>query len=175
MRTLEHRRHGPREPTGIHLSAAGRSLARSVGGTLPRFDRVVTSPKPRAVETAEAMGYRVDASVAGLGLLPDDAEGSGDADSPRSFAEYVERLARNEAVAAYAADQSELWRTELERVPDGGSLLMISHGGVIEFGAAYALPHPARAWGRPLGYLEGVRMVWDGQRWVSGAVLRVPR
>ena len=175
MRTLEHRRHGPREAAGLHLSAEGRSLAASVGATLPRFDRVVTSPKPRAVETAEAMGLRVDATVAGLGQMPDDADTLGDEPSPRSFAEYVARLARNESLSEYARFQAELWHAELARVPEGGSLLMISHGGVIEFGVAHALPLPARAWGRPLGYLEGVRMVWDTRRWVSGEVLRVPR
>jgi hypothetical protein len=51
---------------------------------------------------------------------------------------------------------------------------MISHAGVIEFGAAAALPGLARTWGAPLGYLEGVRLTWDGHRWADGEILRVP-
>jgi broad specificity phosphatase PhoE len=174
MRTLEHRRHSRRDPVSIHLSDEGRALARAVGATLPPFDRVVTSPKPRAIETAEALGGRWDGTVDGLGQMPDDVGVSGDVLHLRSFAEYVAMIHRSEEMATYAAGQAQLWRTELERVPEGGALLLISHGGVIEFGAASALPTTARRWGPPLGYLEGVRLQWDGQRWVSGEVVRVP-
>jgi broad specificity phosphatase PhoE len=173
MRTLEHRRHSRREPGEHHLSAAGRELARAVGASLPRFDRVVTSPKPRAFETVEAMGLRVDAEVALLGQMPDDAGIPGDERMPRTFADTVAMVGRSEESAAYAESQSKMWRSELERVPEGGALLMISHGGIIEFGAAFAVPRFARSWGRWLGYLEGVRLTWDGSEWTSGAILRL--
>jgi broad specificity phosphatase PhoE len=175
MRTLEHRRHSRRDPGTIHLSTAGHALARRVGGGLGRFDRVVTSPKPRARETAEAMGRTVDAEVDSLGEMPDDRGISVDDQTPRTFADYVSLVARSEQMGAYGREQADRWRVELERVPDGGSLLMISHGGVIEFGAASAVSEAARGWGVALGYLEGVRLLWDGRRWVSGEVLRVPQ
>ena len=173
MRTLEHRRHSRRDPVSIHLSDQGRALARTVGATLPHFDRVVTSPKPRAIETAEALGCRSAATLDGLGQMPDEVGVSLDVLRLRSFAEYVAVIRQSEEMAAYAAGQAELWRTELERVPEGGTLLLVSHGGVIEFGAASALPREVPSWGPPLGYLEGVRLRWDGQRWVSGEVVRV--
>lgn len=172
MRTLEHRRHSRRDPSGVQLNAAGRALARSVGAILPRFDRVVTSPKPRAIETAERMGRRVDATVPELGTMPDDLGVLPGAEAPHSFADYARWVRESPIAARYARTQSARWRAELERVPDGGSLLMISHGGVIELGAVAALPRRAATWGGPLGYLEGVRLTWDG-RWVSGEVLRV--
>ncbi|MGA8542680.1 MAG: histidine phosphatase family protein [Thermoplasmata archaeon] len=163
-----------RDPSGVHLNAAGRALARRVAAGLPRFDRVVTSPRPRAVESAEALGLSVDAELPSLAEMPDDAAIPLDGLHPRTFEDYVELVERSPAVGAYARGQSERWRVELERVPDGGLLLLISHGGVIEFGAASALPRRARSWGPPLGYLEGVRLAWDGRRWASGEVLRVP-
>ena len=174
MRTLEHRRHSRRDPAGIHLNAAGRRLARSVGAGIPRFDRVVTSPKPRAIETAEAMGRTVDAVLAALAEMPEDAAITADRPHPRTFAEYAEVVRQSSAAADYARAQADLWRVELERVPDGGRLLMISHGGVIELGAVAASPRMAPSWGPALGYLEGVRLRWDGSRWASGEVVRVP-
>lgn len=173
MRTLEHRRHSRRDPGGVQLNEAGRALARRVGSTMPRFDRVVASPKPRATETAEILGGRVDAVVDGLAEMPDDLGMFVPSDAPRSFAEYARIVRRSAAAAAFAQEQLALWRSELERVPDGGALLLVSHGGVIEFGAVRAVPTVASRWGAPLGYLEGIRLRWDG-RWRSGELLRVP-
>jgi len=174
VRTLEHRRHSRRDPAGIHLNADGAELARRVGASLPRFDRVATSPKPRAVETARAMGLSVDSELPALAEMPDDVGIMIDELHPRSFADFVELTERSVSMATYARHQLEAWRAELERVPDGGALLLVSHGGIIEFGAAAALPRVARTWGPPLGYLEGIRLRWDGRRWLSGEVLRVP-
>lgn len=174
MRTLEHRRHSERDPGAAHLNEAGRQRARSVGAGLPRFDRVVTSPAPRAIETAEALGLRVDATVVPLLEMLEQGEFSSLNLTSRTFEESASGLGRDPQLAAFAAAQLELWRTELERVPEGGRLLMISHGGLIELGAAFALPEVVRGWGAPLGYLEGVRLVWDGRRWLSPKVLRVP-
>ncbi len=118
-----------RDPSGVHLNAAGRALARRVAAGLPRFDRVVTSPRPRAVESAEALGLSVDAELPSLAEMPDDAAIPLDGLHPRTFEDYVELVERSPAVGAYARGQSERWRVELERVPDGGLLLLISHGG----------------------------------------------
>lgn len=173
MRTLEHRRHSRRDPGGIHLNSAGRALARSVGGELPAFDRVVTSPRPRAVETAVAMGRTVDARIEALGEMGDEIGARVDESDPRTFADFLDLVGRSERVSAYAAGQVALWRNELARVREGGRVLMISHGGMIELGAAFALGDGVRAWGPTLGYVEGVRLTRDGERWTSGEVLRV--
>jgi broad specificity phosphatase PhoE len=174
MRTLEHRRHARRDPGGVHLNAAGRAQASALRSTRSDFDRVVASPKPRAVESAEAMGYVVDATIVELGETPDDIGARIDALSPRSFADYLTLFERSPPVADYARESADRWRVELERVPDGGALLMISHGGLIELGTVAALRERTRDWGPVLSYLEGARLTWDGHRWVDGAVLRVP-
>ena len=175
MRVIEHRRHSRREPGDVHLSREGRALARRVAGTIGRFDRVVTSPKPRAVETAEALGFPVDATVPELAEMPDDVGLPDEPFGRRSFADYVRAVERSEAVAEYARRQAELMRKELAglRDPDG-RLLMVSHGGVIELGAAAARPVEARHWGEPLGLLEGVRLYLERGKWVRAEVLRVP-
>ncbi|HTW39792.1 MAG TPA: histidine phosphatase family protein [Thermoplasmata archaeon] len=174
MRTLEHRRHSRRDASGVQLNPEGRALARKVGGSMPRFDRVITSPKRRAVETATALGFPVDATEPALGEMPDDAGVPFEPDPPRTFEEYARWAEQSRAMGEFARSQAHLWERELERVPEGGALLMISHSGVVEAGAVAALPRVARTWGPLLGYLEGVRLRWDGTRWVSGEVLRVP-
>lgn len=173
MRYLEHRRHSRRDPTGVHLSADGVALARRVGSTLGRFDRVVTSPKPRAVETAAELGFAVDRQLEGLERLPDEVETRLEEARPRSFADYAELVRRSATVAEFARAQLALWEAELARVPDGGRLLLISHGALIELGAAAARPDSVGSWGPSLGYLEGVRLVQAVDRWVDGEVVRL--
>ncbi|HEY1197187.1 MAG TPA: histidine phosphatase family protein [Thermoplasmata archaeon] len=175
MRVVEHRRHSRRDPADMHLSRDGVELARRVAPTLGRFDRVVASPKPRAVETAQALGLPLDAVLPDLGVMPDDVGLAVDPRTPRSFADYVRVTERSEAMAEYALRQSTLMREELERLPEGGRLLMVSHGGVIEFGAAASRPQDAVSWGPPAGYLEGVRLFLDQGEWVRGEILRVPK
>jgi broad specificity phosphatase PhoE len=173
MRLLEHRRHSRRDPFGVHLAPAGVRLARRVASTIGRFDRVVTSPKPRAVETATAMGFPVDEEVEALERMPDEVEARVDEARPRSFADYAALVRRSGVVAEFARSQSALWEAELARVPEGGRLLLISHGGVIELGAAAAVPQRVDSWGPSVGYLEGVRLTREGNQWTEGEVLRV--
>jgi len=175
VRVIEHRRHSLRDSAGIHLNPGGVALARRVAPSLGSFDRVVSSPKPRAVETAQALGFRVDAVLPALAVSPDDVGLAIEELNPRSFADYVRLTARSESMAEYAREQAALMREELERVPDGGRLLMISHGGIIEFGAAAARGGDAVRWGEPLGYLEGVRLHLSRGEWVRGEILRTPR
>jgi len=174
MRVIEHRRHSLREPGGPHLSREGIALARRVAPSIGRFDRVATSPKRRAVETAEALGLTVDATIEELAEMPDDAGLAVDTLGARSFADYVRGVTRSRGMAEYGRRQAGLMRRELERLPEGGRLLLISHGGVIEFGAVAARPKDARGWGPPVGHLEGVRLFLDRGRWVRGEILRVP-
>ena len=60
MITLEHRRHSVRSFTG-HLTQPGVDLAKDVSKTMPQhFDHVVTSPLPRALQTAVAFGFGIN-------------------------------------------------------------------------------------------------------------------
>lgn len=173
MRVLEHRRHSYRDPSSTHLSPDGVALARRVGRGIGRFDRVVTSPKPRAVETAEALGFPDPEVLPGLGEMPDEVGMLGEKLELGSFAEYVHAVLVSEVARGYADEQLSLWADVLDDVPDGARVLMVSHAGVIEYGAAAAAPEVAPTWGAPLGYLEGVRLGWEKGRWTHAEVLRV--
>jgi broad specificity phosphatase PhoE len=173
MRSLVHRRHSQRQPTDVHLSADGIQLARRVGRRSGHFDRVFTSPKPRAVETAAAMGYKVDGQWEQLGQLPDIVARFLDRESPSTFGDYVRWATTVHEIRGAADALAAQWGEALDQVPDGGRILLISHAGVIELGAAGALPEVAVGWGPVLAPLEGIRLDRDRGRWVYGEVLRV--
>ncbi|HUZ79482.1 MAG TPA: histidine phosphatase family protein [Thermoplasmata archaeon] len=173
MRMLEHRRHGQRLPGGTHLSAEGVRKARIVGNSIGPFYRVVTSPRPRAIETAVAMGFAVDYEIPELARFPEDLEPTAGATAGEQipFDAWAREIKHNPRLKEYAETQAFLWRSALDDVPDGGHVLMISHGGIIEVGALGADFEGARGLGDGLHYLEGVRLEWTGTKW--GRIERV--
>ena len=182
MRTVEIRRHAETKPeeergTGSHLSQAGVDAARRLGAPLGPFDYVVASDVPWTSETALAMGFAVDECVLVHGdLLAAAAAAIGDhswADDPDPFATWT-RLATGDApVGALGRTQSAIWRHATEHLPDGGTTLVVSHGGQIEPGLVVCFPDADhRAWGRPLEHLEGARLQRDGGAWVGIELLR---
>jgi broad specificity phosphatase PhoE len=174
MRYLEVRRHTMRTRPGKHLSQDGVTLARAVGEGIGPFDRVVTSTLARAFETAIAMGFAVDSRVEALAILGDGVEE--EVDWTRGFPAWSRALGRDGAAAAAMRRQAAAWREIVASMPEGGSVLAISHGGIIEAGAVGCLPDADHAaWGRALDYCEGVRLAFDGARFVEARILRLDR
>src|SRR4051812_41754146 len=138
MRYLEVRRHTMRTKPGEHLSQAGVDLARRVGEGLGPFARVVTTRAPRAFETAIAMGYAVDAQPGDFPQL--DAEGESEVAWDAGYAAWCRAVGLGGGAARYAQREAACWRAIVEAVPEGGSALLVTHGGVIEAGAAGCLP-----------------------------------
>ena len=171
--TIEVRRHAMRAPGGVHLVQAGVAFARRVGEGLGPFAVVITSPIPRAFETAIAMGFAVDDVDDHLALLP---------------SKVLDRVAWDGGFGAWAAAAgSKPVRTHLgamrewlakvaAALPDGGAALMVSHGGIVESIGAACLGDGAATWGDPVRYVEGVRLEFDGTtgRFSGGVALRVP-
>ena len=183
MSTIEIRRHactkkGEGRGKGSHLSAEGVALARQIGGAIGPFDLVLTSPVPRALETAIAMGFAVNDQLEVLGDL-----------SPAVLAEigHQERWAWEEPFVTFAhfvrqggpmtrmgERQREAWVRALESVPSGGRVLIISHGRIIETGLVTCIPDgDFAAWGGSFHHCEGVRMTFEGGRFQEVQLLRV--
>lgn len=172
MRYVEVRRHTMREKPGQHLSDEGVTLAARVAAELEPFDLVIASTVPRAVETVEAMGLHVDEtdgqlSMLGPGVVNEVAWNAG-------FAAFAGAVARGRATARFGMTIAALWRAIALRLPEGGRALIITHGGIIEAGAVACLPQADHAaWGPACDYLEGVRLAFDGEKFVSVEILRV--
>ena len=57
---------------------------------------------------------------------------------------------------------------------EGGSALMVNHGGVVELGVTACLPDMDFSdWGDAVSYCEGARLFWEDGRFTRGEALRV--
>jgi len=172
MRSIDYRRHSMRDPGGVHLNAAGRELARRVAAGDGPFARAVSSPLPRAVETARTIAGRPVETRAELATVGASAER---AIGPiAQWSDFARAVRASPAVAKFAAEQAKLLREIAAALPDGGRALVVSHSGVLELGAVGALPDARHeAWGPTAGYCEGIRLIFEEGRFVEGTPLRV--
>lgn len=181
MRVLEIRRHcftkkGVSRGRGSHLSASGVTQARRIGNQIGPFDLVLTSHIPRTLETALAMGFAVDDQLPILGDIPAEVwDEIGHQERwawDKPFVVFAQFVAQGGATARLGQRQKDTWIQALAPVPDGGHVLIISHGRVIESGLVTCFPDAAfDTWGAPFRHGEGVRMEYaDGQ--FSGLAFR---
>jgi broad specificity phosphatase PhoE len=90
------------------------------------------------------------------------------------FALYSAAMRRGAAVAAYGESLAELWLMIAESLTEGGSALVVTHGGIVEAGAVACLPEVDHAgWGGAIDYCEGVRLSFEDGRFVDVEILRV--
>jgi broad specificity phosphatase PhoE len=169
MKYVDVFRHSKRGE-GKGLSEQGLALARRARVLLaPRYDLVVSSPKQRARETCEALGferYEVDEAFTAVNPWePFDAE--------------IAKLAKERGMIPLAACweipealsylrlQGETFLAAVRRVarklPDEGRALVVSHGGVLEAAALhgcarYELPEL----GGEISFCEGVVFQIEG-------------
>jgi broad specificity phosphatase PhoE len=172
MKTIEIRRHTYRTKPGQHLSQQGVTLARRVGEGIGPFDRVITSTVPRAFETAIAMGFAVDEQNELMSTMGPfvDAE----VPWPASPAEYAKAVRKGMAASRYAEQLAEFYTALMDRLEEGGSTLVINHGGIVELGAVACLPNADHdSWGPHFECCEGVRLSWENGKFVDVEILRV--
>ena len=170
MRLLVVRRQAMYEPDHGHLTQAGVSLAQRIGVQTSRLDLVVTSTATSAYETAIAMGFAV--AEQRTEFAPMEAALRAEWGWPQPFAAAA--LLGEGAIGAFARQQACLWRGVVERVPDAGAALIVTHGGVVEAGAIAAVPGADHAtWGDALAYGEGVRLAFEDGVFREFEVLRM--
>jgi len=118
------------------------------------------------------MGYAVDEQVDELWQIAEGVEdevGSWDA----GFAAYGNALKNGGATAKYANKLADFYHELMHALPDGSSALVINHGGIVEAGAVGCMPDADHvAWGHHVGCCEGIRLTFDGERFVNAEILR---
>ena len=173
MPVLEVRRHTMRAKPGQHLSQQGVELANLVGRTTGPFDLVLTSEKPRAIETAIAMGYAPTRQVDKLGLLPEpilDAVAW-----PNAIGNISKIVHHHRSCREFAREQADEWRSLASQLKDNQSALIITHGAIIELGSIGLCPNASHStWGEAIGYCEGFRFTQLEDN-TTCEVLRVPK
>lgn len=172
MKTLEIRRHSLRNRALPDLSDEGIMLANLIGLEMGKFDRVLTSPLPRAIQTAEAMGYVVDETVELLSTTGDAVEM--ECPWPASFDEYAAASRQSGPTARYAQRLADFYAKLVESLPEDGAALVVNHGGVVELSAVGCFPSADFAsLGDYIDYCEGVRLTWEHGKFIDLQVLRV--
>ena len=160
MPILEIRRHAERTDRGNEqsaLSANGRAMAETLAKRSPKFALVLSSPLPRAKETAQTIAGRLDGIE--QGFLPEMGGAIGDRifGEMRALADWAEVLREREDARKFASEQLATWARVAMRVGDKDRVLAVSHGGIIELPAitlAQRLRTPLE--GASFNYCEGV-------------------
>ena len=132
-------------------------MAASLAKRAPKFALVLSSPLPRAKETAQTIAGRLDAIEPGF--LPEMGGAIGDRifGEMRTLADWAEILREREEACKFASEQIATWARVAMRVGDKDRVLAVSHGGIIELPAltvAERLRTPLE--GASFGYCEGV-------------------
>jgi hypothetical protein len=188
VKTIEIRRHactkkGIGRGKGSQLSQSGVLLAREISIGQANPDYVLTTTVPRTLETALAMGFAVDRCLE----IPRKVAGPAMAivghlerwSWPEPWRRFRELARDHEEVARFGAWLRERWQEALAMVPEGGHVLVISHGRDIELGVLACLPDLGddvlAALGEPLHQCEGATLDWDGARFELRGVHRTRR
>jgi broad specificity phosphatase PhoE len=170
---LRHAQRQDRSDNQSHLAQAGITQARAAGEWFERFDFVVASPLPRAYETAIAMGFAVD--MTDSGIQEHSEQLMRDVEWDEGYAAWATAYATRASVIAYVDHVGSLLREWLEMVPAGGSLLVVTHGGIVEAMAVGLAPgDDLVALGAVAGYAEGFRAVTEKGEGFELSALRQP-
>lgn len=163
MPILDIRRHAERQDlkdNASALSPAGRAMCEKLAKDAPRYALVVSSPLPRAKETAERIAGRLD--TVEPSLLPDlgshAAQLFGDM---RTLADWSRLLDDSTEAHRYAEAQLPAWLRFVSRVGEKDHVLAISHGGIIDLPAIVLMRRLRTPIDGPVfGYGEGVRVTY---------------
>lgn len=169
-KTIEIRRHAERHKPGDHLNTTGVARARNARARDRDFTLVVTSPLPRAIQTAVAMGHGVDeedwtmATMGGsLVAFPWDV----------SFGAMQQAIRTDPVAGAWVIHLVAQLRYWLSRIDPGEALLVVNHGGIAEAGIIGLLGDiDVSDFGPSLGYCEGARIELAGETVRSVRLLR---
>jgi len=151
---LRHAERQDRTNNWSHLSGAGIEQARKAGLRFERFDLVVTSQLPRAVETAVAMGFAVNRTHPGIQDIGDRIMRNLSWDV--GFPAWAAAYRADPLVKTYADYVALLVHGWLDEVPADGSLLVVTHGGIVEAMSVGLAPESDFSTLGPVaGYAEG--------------------
>lgn len=167
-----HIRHAHRIGKNPHISKNGLKKANKIGKKLPEFDKVLSSVSIRAVETAIALGFSIDETI-----NFDDAEPKG-SHSPSTervfdtFEDFKRNIQNISYFKIYSSNLVSLLSTKLHSNKDLNKILIISHGGVIEYSTIGFLPNvDYKSWGPVVDHCNGVKLIFEDGDCIDGSKL----
>ena len=182
MKYVEVFRHSKRGE-GKGLSEEGRELAHQARSLLAsHYDLCISSPKERARETLEALGFeRYDLDEAFTAVNPWEP-----------FDSEISKLAKERGMIPlracwehpealnYLRLQGETLLAAVKRIarklPEEGRALVVSHGGILEAAALLGTPrYDLDEIAGEVGFCEGVVFTIDGDKLTAVEVKRLPK
>src|SRR3954467_8299485 len=175
MPVLDIRRHAERQNINDQqsaLSTVGRAMCDRLAKSAPKYALVVSSPLPRAKETAQRIGGRLDSAEAAL--LPDlGSHAAALFGELKTLADWARLLREQPDARKFAEEQLPARSRIASRVGDKDRVLAVSHGGIIELPAVLLmnlLKIPID--GPSFGYGEGITLTYTKGQPTALAMLR---
>ncbi|HYR92856.1 MAG TPA: histidine phosphatase family protein [Methylomirabilota bacterium] len=175
MPILDIRRHAQRQSIDDQqsaLSTAGRAMCEKLAKDAPRYTLVVSSPLPRAKETAQRIAGRLDAVEPAL--LPDlGSYASSIFGEMKTLADWARLLREHPDAKKFSDEQIPAWARIAARVGDKERVLAVSHGGIIDLPAVLLMERlRVKIEGASFGYGEGLRVTYANGQPTAVEVLR---
>jgi broad specificity phosphatase PhoE len=175
MPILDIRRHAQRQSIDDQqsaLSTAGREMCEKLAKDAPRYTLVVSSPLPRAKETAQRIAGRLDAVEPAL--LPDlGSYASSLFGEMKTLADWARLLREHPDGQKFADEQIPAWARIAARVGEKERVLAVSHGGIIDLPAVLLMEKlRVKIEGASFGYGEGLRVTYAKDQPTAVEVLR---
>jgi broad specificity phosphatase PhoE len=175
MPILDIRRHAQRQSIDDQqsaLSTAGREMCEKLAKDAPRYTLVVSSPLPRAKETAQRIAGRLDAVEPAL--LPDlGSYASSIFGEMKTLADWARLLREHPDAKKFSDEQIPAWARIAARVGEKERVLAVSHGGIIDLPAVLLMEKlRVKVEGASFGYGEGLRVTYAKGQPTAVEVLR---
>jgi broad specificity phosphatase PhoE len=175
MPILDIRRHAQRQSIDDRqsaLSTAGRAMCEKLAKDAPRYTLVVSSPLPRAKETAQRIAGRLDAVEPAL--LPDlGSYASSLFGEMKTLADWARVLREHPDAKKFSDEQIPAWVRITGRVGEKERVLAVSHGGIIDLPAVLLMERlRVKIEGASFGYGEGLRVTYAKGQPTAVEVLR---
>jgi len=175
MPILDIRRHAQRQSIDDQqsaLSTAGREMCEKLAKDAPRYTLVVSSPLPRAKETAQRIAGRLDAVEPAL--LPDlGSYASSLFGEMKTLADWARLLREHPDAKKFSDEQIPAWARIAARVGEKERVLAVSHGGIIDLPAVLLMEElRVKIEGASFGYGEGLRVTYAQGQPTAVEVLR---
>ena len=175
MPVLDIRRHAQRQNTDDQqsaLSTAGIAMCEKLAKSAPRYALVVSSPLPRAKETAKRIAGRLDAAEPAL--LPDlGSHATQLFGEMATLTDWARLLHDHPDSRKFADEQLPAWARIASRVGEKDRVLAVSHGGIIDLPAVLLMESlRIPVVGASFGYCDGISVTYSKGKPTALAILR---
>ena len=175
MPILDIRRHAERQNRDDQqsaLSTAGREMCERLAKSAPKYALVVSSPLPRAKETAQRIAGRLDSAEAAL--LPDLGSYAAQLfGEMATLADWARLLHVHPDSRKFADEQLPAWARIAARVGEKDRVLAVSHGGIVDLPAVLLMESLGIAIaGASFGYCDGLSVTYAKGKPTALAILR---